>query len=469
MNPHFAARPTGHRDIPSTVYAKIDSVEMVEDGRVLVQFDAVSASSAQDLISRRSTTEWDRIWSGMRAGGPDTSDVLAEFNALELVHLEVLVPQSMVPTAVVDGESSSWFLIALDPSTGGIPATAYTGLFEEGQATTITAIEPPHPATDDQLDAALSMKAWPLANPRRLAAILRSVQAKKWLVFDVGQGSANGFVKEGPVTLFHDIGCGVYSNTHTCPSNVVLCYSRPAPIVLSHWDKDHWAGASRFAPSNDPTAFLDRTWIVPCDLTVGPSHIAFAANILLAGGTLAVLPQGAWTMPWIKCADGRRLRLLRGKGLSRNGSGIALEIKETSQRGWLATGDVDYKFLHPRLAKSYVAIAVPHHGSGVITSTPPPAPAPGYSRLVYSFGSQNTYDHPRANCVMAHDAVGWTHANWAGANLAWVACSGDVRATACHSPGMSHLGSIAIGWTQAPTLSAGLPCCGNCNVLAQQA
>lgn len=467
MNPHFSAS-RDRRAIPRSAYARLDSIEEMTNGTMVAAFDAVSCASADDLVFSLSSEEWASVWRGSFSGSSGAINALTAFDRLELLHIEVPMEDPDI-WRDKDLASGRWIRLELGPSqeADGLAATAYTSLFSEPESIGLRLVDDVAGATAFQLNSALSMENWPIAQLQSIAGHFQDAELDRWHAFDVGQGSANGLLGYGPVTLFHDLGCGAYRNAKTAPLNTVVCHSQRAPIILSHWDTDHWAGARRFAPLGNPDVFLDRTWIAPSDPTVGPSHILFAASILISGGTLHVLPAGPWATPWIYTSHNKSLRLIRGNGPDRNGTGVALEVRNRHVGRWLLPGDVCYDFLQPYLYPTYVAIAVPHHGANGGAAPVIPAPASPYSRLVYSFGHDNSYGHPTLNCIASHVAQGWQHGIWSGTTQAAAPLVVSARATGCNAPGPNHLGGVLVGWSTAP-IPPGLPCGGICNAAAMQ-
>lgn len=467
MNPHFdSLREVGQ--LPASVYARVDSVERDRDDRLLVTFSAVSCESVWRWLPNFSASDWEFAWNLCWRDRAVARWLQEVFDNLELLHLTVAVGSNQTPWLAELTEESSWLELQLDGKSDAAPAVAYLALFALGQQTTVSASGVLSPTTQAQLNAAFSMGTWPQTNPAQLIDIFSGVHAQRWHVFDVGQGSANGFIADGPVTLFHDLGCGAYANAKTAPSNTVACHSSDAPIVLSHWDTDHWAGARRFAPPMNPDAFLKRTWVAPFDPTIGVTHVAFALDILAAGGDLKILPKGNGTTAWMQIACGRWIRLLEGSGPKRNDAGLALEVMDSSDRRWLVTGDVDYEHLSGHLNERYVAIAVPHHGAATSLASSPPQPEAGYARLIYSFGFENTYGHPRQGCITSHMSKGWSHGVWNGATCGPSASATHVRSTGCNAPGSCHLGGVIIGWTGAPSCQTAPACVAYCTAYAKQ-
>lgn len=232
-----------------------------------------------------------------------------------------------------------------------------------------------------------------------------------------------------------------------------LLLDRRPPLVLSHWDSDHWAGAQ-----HDRHA-LTRTWVAPRQ-PLGPTHTAFANNILKNGGRLLIWPSGPTQPPitW-QINPAQQLTIGRCSGSDRNGSGLAMRIDDRSSaslRHWLLTGDAGYHQLPFPLSGDVVAAAVPHHGATMPEARSVPGrPSSAYARLVFSFGPGNQHGsqpvgHPTSYAVQTHEDNGWDVGTWSGqATPGDTVAGGDVLATAKHTS--SHLGGCIAGWTSAPT------------------
>src|SRR5262249_38991336 len=110
------------------------------------------------------------------------------------------------------------------------------------------------------------------ANPAEIWNLL-STAVHAIVALDVGQGNATALSGDvGDIALYFDFGGGVISNTKTFPKNHAHFCLRPAmPIVLSHWDWDHWSSAERAGSSS-----YDCKWIVPRQ-PLGANHRKHAA------------------------------------------------------------------------------------------------------------------------------------------------------------------------------------------------
>jgi hypothetical protein len=300
------------------------------------------------------------------------------------------------------------------------------------------------------LNAAFSMNAWPDATDAEIKSALGSLGGLEYLIgLDVGQGAAIGLADaNNDIQLYFDLGGGVYRNAATRPNPLRFCWKIDAPVVLSHWDSDHWAGET-----TDPLA-RTKTWIAPRQ-KITKTHIAFANNILSAGGTLLIWGSTPHTVS-LSLAGTQTLELSRCTGTSRNGSGIAAVVRDSrSGDEWLLTGDAGYHELRAT-PTAPAAVVIPHHGADMGTKSIPPAKPGGYVRLIYSFGPGNKHgrtsvQHPTSSAVHAHRA--WNHGTWVGRTPGSGVAGGDVLATAEHPS--SHLTGTAVAWKAAPAVPLG--------------
>jgi hypothetical protein len=286
-------------------------------------------------------------------------------------------------------------------------------------------------------------------------------------VFDVGQGSACALLEASEQDtsiprLYFDLGAGVYRNKDTTPIDLEFGFYGSPPVVLSHWDSDHWAGAYVANPDAKCPA-LELTWIAPLQ-TVGPTHIAFVNDVRNAGGEFLIYshpnPQNVGVT---SLRDGKVVRFMCGTGHGRNDTGLVMAIEKNDDefpRSWILTGDCDYAHFMKKLTPlNPVVLVAPHHGANLSPNTPVALPDPQnpYRRLIYSFGKDNKHgkthvQHPTTNGVNAHDPKKWDHHAWMlhkpGHPLL---AQGDVRSTCEHSPGTDR-GGILVGWVQPKNL-----------------
>ena len=63
MNPHFdSGREAGQ--LPTSVYARVDSAERDGENRLLLSFSAVSCESVKRALPDLSEADWAREWNG---------------------------------------------------------------------------------------------------------------------------------------------------------------------------------------------------------------------------------------------------------------------------------------------------------------------------------------------------------------------------------------------------------------------
>jgi hypothetical protein len=274
------------------------------------------------------------------------------------------------------------------------------------------------------------------------------------VVYDIGQGNAIGLCNEkGSVEAYSDLGGGVLGHAGTFPTALKnFCFTKTPPIILSHWDFDHWSSANR-----DPQS-LQLTWIAPRQ-SVGPTHVALMTSIISAGGRLLLVPN---TLP-AKWRGQLYLELCAGKG--RNHSGIALTLSQKAKGEgalMLFPGDARYPALPSFTATNdYLCVVAPHHGGDMRNRNVPYCANQPVSRLAYSYGQPNTYGHPAKVTRTDHDQAGWHD---------WAVSPGVkpryVRETVDRASGQP--GHILLSWLICTTPPP-LPCGGSyCQLQAQQ-
>jgi hypothetical protein len=469
VNHIFSAEGQGWPEFPAVSYGRLDQTEPLypaSASEALFAFDVVDANWAEfapgakfDLsdaqnIQMQQEHYWNQLFGklgAMQARDPYTS---APIYCIEITSRRGDSYFGFMNRI----REKDWVRIELAP-TGTFEVDVYGGLFAAPVRAYLVSITI-ETSLMSALTAVFDMGTWPDATDTSIRSALNGLPSLDYLVaYDVGQGSANGLSDAHETAqLFFDLGCGVYGNRKTRPVPLRFCWRGSPPVILSHWDSDHWAGET-----SDPAA-AGRTWIAPRQ-TIGPTHTAFASRILGAGGTIHIWG-AAPTSISVRLASGQSLDLARCSGSSRNGSGISCVVKDPpSSMGWLLTGDAGYHELNqPRLPPDLRAVVVPHHGADMGASSTPPVPPSGYTRLIYSFGPGNAHgrtrvQHPTSVGMNAHVAQGWNHNHWVSTSPATCVAGGNVLATATH-PG-THLDGAVAAWTSPPTVPfTTVPCAG---------
>ena len=481
--------------IPRRVYARLEAHEgNVPERSALDRDDATDAEFAFDAVC----ADWfdartdsvlglgerlDDYWTGIFAGGQ--SNTREDPNAsVPIVHIELSLRPSHQWVPRLRALDDQWVELHL-----GSPRAPYVDVFRdpfdpEPQITGI-AEAPERSSRAPQLSKAFGMGCWPDASPRDLITLFGYIPTIEQLIsFDVGQGSANcwaaacecglhstaldcicqcpgqcrdhscpcgcasccGYLQcpcGFPICYF-DLGCGTYRNARTRPQDIQFCNCSNAPVILSHWDADHWAGAYW------DRRFLESRWIAPRQ-RIGPSHVKFASEILQSGGSILIVPDNARCVTW---RDRRQsLRLSRATGNGRNSSGLIMQVRNRrAGKERLLTGDADYKHI-PHRPDEVAAMTVPHHGASRCGVPPPRPSSDSASRLLYSFGPGNRHgrkgvSHPRPETVNALSRMGWTSPGWRPDSPGDGIAGGMTLATAQHSG--DRRGWVGAGWDLEP-------------------
>lgn len=336
-------------------------------------------------------------------------------------------------------DADIWMEIEL--GMGLLRANIYPNLFAAPVPANIRSVQPIAGQKARQLTNAFSLDALVASEAEILAALHNLNTQIDWIgIYDVGQGNANGLCDRQAMPLaYFDLGGGVLQNSHSFSNQFVsICTTVQPPVILSHWDWDHWSSGTRF-----PNA-LALTWIVPNQL-LGAVHATFAAAILNGGGKILVWPNTLHHLQKGQC------HIHKCTGQGRNHSGLALEIDgPRGEEPILLTGDARYNVI-PTRGQIFTSVVVPHHGADMRNRSVPACPRFAASRAAYSAGNPNSFLHPRAITQQDHHGQHWDH----GLN-------GSIhpvdRYTAALRP--VHLGHIGLSWSSQQGLPV-QPCPGN--------
>ena len=466
----FLIYPPGDRlkfsDTPSgrTFLARLSQAENdipAEDGqpRSFLRFEAFSEAWFLENLPPQGEVPW-----------ADTEAFLRYYADAAIYGLEVETISShgerfpflsTIRNQTAEGiEPTNWFRIRVggarrdDAIADVVPLQLFQNLLTEGTALTLGDIEPVDQATQSQLDRAVSTQHIASAGAADLQRVLKDVVSHQidWaVVYDVGQGNAIGLHDcLGIVRCYVDLGGGSGPNNHTFPTALKsFCFTVSPPIILTHWDEDHWSSGVR-----DRRA-LARHWIAPRQ-HLGVKQVAFIAAIITAGGRVIFVDAG---MPAIQIGQ-LYLELCTGRGRNHSGISVTLcEAVDIAPRRMLFPGDADYRYIPSVRNQDYLSVVVPHHGSALKPkSVPPLSPQQPESRLVYSYGPNNTYHHPTDGTRKAHHNAGWRDFEVQPPGV-------EVRETA--DRGSSGLGHVLLGW-KVHVLPPPLPCGSQCHLRAQQ-
>lgn len=462
------------RGFPRRAFARLDDIEPIaprDDDDLTFVFDAVdadwegfAAGGDFDLnapsTGQRVEAQWRRRFAG--GGDDDGPDI---YEKVPVYRIEVCLPRGHRWFASLPRTEEPWVVLQLTDQETDTPVEVYGGLFAPPTGAFLHAAPQPN-APSAALNAIFDMKTWPDAAPAQLASALQARCDLEALVcFDIGQGLASALVcRCGMPIYYFDVGCGSGRNAPTAPPRVDFCTCDTPPIILSHWDTDHWAGAKK------QPALHARTWIVPRQ-TISTTHTLLGNDILKAKGSILVVGHGAPPITWSGSAQDYDLRRCTGTG--RNGSGLALVVTDhKTNRAWVLTGDAGYDLLAQPRPPDIAAMVAPHHGADMGPSSLPFSRSPQtYARLMYSFGPDNAHGpskppvrHPVAAAVSAHATALWSHGSWASPPATCLA-GADVLATATH--GATHLQGAGATWAGGTPSLGHLALCSNALPVSQ--
>lgn len=222
-------------------------------------------------------------------------------------------------------------------------------------------------------------------------------------VLNVGQGSATCVGLSELPFFYFDVGGGVFQNRHTY-RQIRRFHSAPfTTVVLSHWDMDHFFSALQ-AKNAD---LLSRNWITPGPVPARPTHTMLALKIKQLG-TLNLWPfRGFSTVTTFgRILIGRA----NGPARNRNASGLVMRVPvscENRSYQILLTGDAEYQYIPTAILQDINAVIVPHHGGRMRGCVLRSSRGDKHSAHVFSYGCGNSYGHPVANVVAAHQNAGW--------------------------------------------------------------
>lgn len=470
----FFHRQEYRRGFPRRAYARLDDIEPIvpgpEDEQTFV-LDAVDAdwngfdeggpfSLSNPDLKQRIAAYWRGRFGRDGGDGPDG------YEQVPIYRLELSLSPGDDFFELLPRDEKRWISLELSDVENDTPVDVYGGLFAPPTRAYLHTAQTTAPS--GPLSTLFDMTTWPDASQADLIEALRpQCELGALVCFDIGQGSASALIcRCGKPIYYFDTGRGSGRNAPTAPATIDFCTCSSPTVILSHWDTDHWAGASGHA------GLQKCNWVVPRQ-TISTTHIAFANDILKAGGNIHVVGNGASPLTW---SSGRQdYDLQRATGTGRNGSGLVLIVTDRiCARSWVLTGDAGYDLIAQSAPVDIAAMVVPHHGANMgANSYPFRRSSNDYARLFYSFGPGNGHGpktppvrHPVAVTVTAHQNRNWNHGSWTVATAGQLLAGGDVLATATHVS--THLKGAAAGWNGPPTSLGHLKVCAHAMPVPQR-
>lgn len=439
--------------MPATYYATFEYADTHPDGtrsESFGYFDSVSLKTYESICDATTITSFSK-----------------SEKELELAVWQVNVGDviRIAPDFLDNDKFVVWWAVEVDdqPSKeGGIPAT-FVSLVAGGNEQNfrkfrIVGIRPAEEEQTQKLGRFFSANGFKSCKAEQIEHILsaacQELEALHVAVYDMGQANCNAIVDdyEHP-RLFFDLGWPIQINSKTAPHSRPLLFNWEkrkggafkAPVILSHWDWDHWAYAlhtwkydhSKKAANivwNDEA--LERQWLIPRpskEQKLGPSHWALFIKLyttrLGRKRVLNLWPNSALKIDF-KFGSIVRCTPKSGSIGDRNNSGLALYVREMPLEHWqvwsllgipteliLLPGDADFSSI-PRLAQfesnsktqaneALVGLVASHHGGKVNVYAIPETTIP-QAKLAISSGKGNAYKHPNQQAILNYKYKGWS-------------------------------------------------------------
>ena len=268
--------------------------------------------------------------------------------------------RTSVEGALLDLEGI-WVRITL--ADGGRPATLFDNLFGPAIDVGVASIQPAAPDAGQFLGFARSARSGHRSAGHDRSGDRERPQLRLRRRGDCGlrrrTRRRQRLISGKEVVCYFDFGGGAAPNTFTFPTKLAtFCQCNSPPIILSHWDHDHWSSEGRNSRVHA------RTWIVPRQVSNNvkraPHHSSLIKAIQAAGGSILAWPSGLST----KQIGQLEINLCTGS--SKNNSGLSLEVyppSGVSALPVLMPADAGYDDLRVVPANGqHDAILCPHHG-----------------------------------------------------------------------------------------------------------
>lgn len=353
-------------------YGFLDEAEII-DKSIFLRFDCVNADFFDNKIDRENHVRNHALNTNVII---DCPILIIEFN-LDLTGNENFIEN-------ID----SWYHLEINKK--GIDALRYYSFLSEGEPIKLKICQVSFQKAKS-LSKNFSLDGIEDSTVEQIIKVFDKSRAETVCAYNVGQGNCNALcTADSMPILYFDFGGGITQNARTYDRTIRYCFTAKPPIILSHWDFDHWASALNAA--NGIEAFSMK-WIVPRQ-KFGPTHLKHALS-LHSNGNLLIFPRKTNQI------DIGLGLILKGQGNSRNDSGLNFVVRTQWNNDVFTTllpGDCDYNNIFNISIFQFDGLVASHHGGHVSTYNIQPRNNIA-NRIVYSYGNGNTYNHPSPNAV----------------------------------------------------------------------
>ena len=426
---------------PRPVYARIDQFEPVDDpefGPFMVLLDCVEAAWLDEISES--------------AGHLSDKELDEADNKISII----AIPSKHLKDFKGDDDdylSGKWYYLELgNPDGHGPPVVdQFHNLFQgptERRLINAKQVTTEQAAILKRLAGWNGIKESPPSDLEEALTINHPIDAVA--IYDVGQGAATALLSDEIPVLYFDVGGSAIGNWRSFPEPLKrFCTTHEPPIVLSHWDWDHWSSARR------DDQLLDCQWILPIQDQAGDLGAVHARFLAMLKARSRGIYWWGYETPPIKDKNGVHIFRARGTVKNRNESGLVVLIHRNGD--WvLLPADASLESLCRPLVTFPFPIdylMVPHHGGSTALNGIPRPTNKSTSHLVYSYGVANMYQHPLPKTVHAFRRS-WKQ----NAHTALRGCNG-----------LGHIGIDLTGKRRPSSGSSGSPCgFGGCQLEIQK-
>lgn len=367
---------------PRPVYAHVDQIEELDDGDKIVLLDCVEAEMLDEIETKNSI---------LHLSDPGQENIDNRISIIGISAKDLGISKDN------PDEHEEWYHLELGELGEGPEAQQFHNLFMEPTERGVINVRKVSPEEKMMLKQLAGWENFEGSPMEDIEKTLNNIgQFDAVAIYDVGQGAATALLSRGAPVLYFDIGGSTTFNSRSFPDSLQkFCTTYKPPVVLSHWDWDHWSSAIR------DKSLLKWPWILPIQSQAGDLGVVHARF-------LAMLRQRKTEILWwdhnpqriISGQHGVILFQAGGSKRSRNESGLALSITQNN-RHVLLPGDASIKNVcthSPRI--DY--LMVPHHGGVTNINKIPSQKNRNLCHLIYSYGIGNHYQHPLPKIVRAY-------------------------------------------------------------------
>lgn len=308
-------------------------------------------------------------------------------------------------------EESSWisFITTNNTKDDSYPADLYKDVIFDDSVVRVNISDIKPINLDDGKAKIFSMNIFKQSNLNEIEGLIKAKIPKyieNVLVYNVGQGNCNAITNyHCKPYIFYDFGGGAYQNTKTYPGNVLnqneieFDFSETPLIILSHWDWDHMVSILKSEHSD----IKKSSWIVPKQ-QIGISHLKVAIE-LYNNNKLLVWPDN---LPEIRISQ---LNIQKINGTDKNNSGLVLTVylNNDLSQAVLLPADANYDLITMNSFAYYGLVATHHGASSHNCLLNMPKTFSHFNKIAFSFGKNNTYNHPKRESLYEHALNGWSN------------------------------------------------------------